>query len=394
MTTLGMLLWDKVTLDVDLVLQIFIGVCELLEETHKQGYAVGTLHPEGIVIVRMGKELTSVHIKKSGAPCGVAFTDEISLPFEKTCYLSPEQLDGLSPSPRSDIYAIGSMMYTALTGTPPFTTKESQKICLVKTTKPLESAYEHKVAFFETVIKRCLKSDESKRYRSVEDLRMELRGVLDGVPPIKQPAQKVVFPFMKLKNVLVSFTATLVILICMASINGTQGLTEPVIEGVWNKTPDQYEYGDPFSITVTTNRKSYAYIIYIDDKDYTVSLYPSKDQGSNVVAAATPLMIGTLSNNMMQVDESKGKIVLVSIAAVRGEAAKSQLLTEQDWMPGQPADHRLRISGSELLQRLSRIKQDYPDVVEYKIEDAPRAKQRTKPLRFGKPDRIEITLGR
>lgn len=391
MTTLGMLLWEKVTIDVNLVLQIFIGVCELLEETHNQGYAVGTLHPEGIVIVKTGNELNSVHIKKSGVANGYAYTDEISLPFDKSDYLSPEQLDGLSPSPRSDIYAIGSMMYTALTGAPPsFTNKSSRKKRLIDANRQLESVHEHKIAFLETVIKRCLKDDESKRYRSVEELKLELRGILDGVKPTKSARRESTIPLRKIKTFVASFAVSLLILFCMATVSGTH-VTEPAISGVWNKL--QYDYGDPFSITVTTSRKSYAYIIYVDAKDSTVSLYPSKDQGNNVLAAGIPLKIGTVGANMMHVDDSPGQIILVSIKAVReGEEANDDFLYRGDWIEGQPTDHCLGISGVDLLVRLSELKKKYPGIVDYRVDDAPRAKQPSEPLRFGKPERIELTL--
>lgn len=389
MTTLGMLLWEKVTLDIDLVLEIFIEVCKLLEETHSHGYAVGTLHPEGIVIVRSGDKLTSVHIKRSGAHSGIAFTDEISLPFDKANYLSPEQLDGLAPSPRSDIYAIGCMMFTALTGAPPFSTKSTQKLTLISANKQLESVYEHKVAFIETVIKRCLKDDECKRYGSVLDLQMALRGVLCGVPPAKSK-RKFKLPF-KLKTFAASFLISLGILAFMASIGSVYGLTEPIIQGSWNQEPQDYWYGDPFTIAVTTDRKSYTYVFYIDDKDNTLSLYPSKDQGNNVIAAKTPLQIGSVSNNSMHVDDTKGQIVLVSIAAVGGEEANKAFLNENDWTAGEPADHRLRILGLELLNRLKHLKAEFPGLVGYEIQDAPCAKKPTR-LRFGKPDRVEVTL--
>lgn len=390
MTTLGMLLWEKVTLDVDLVVRIFIEVCELLEETHSHGYAVGTLHPEGIVIVRGGEKLTSVHIKKSGLPCAIAYTDEISLPFDKANYLSPEQLDGLAPSPRSDIYAIGCMMFTALTGTPPFSSKSTKKLSLISANTQLEFVYEHKIAFLETVIKRCLKDDESKRYRSVGELKLALQGVLAGVKPPKRTRK--IFP-LRAKAFIASFVIGLLAIFCVASLSTKLLLNEPeskepVIQGFWNSA--QYEYGDQFSILVTTKRKCHAYVFYVDDEDSIISLYPSRGQGNNIIAAGTPLQIGTVENNAMLVDETVGKIILVSITADGGEEANKLLLRKNDWIAGLPNNHCLGISGKELLNRIEQIKATHPDVVDYSVDPAPRAPKASAKSKF--PARVEIPV--
>jgi serine/threonine protein kinase len=400
MTTLGMLLWDKVSIDVDLVLKIFIGVCELLRETHSQGYAVGTLHPEGIVIVRAGDELTSVHIKKSGALCQVAFTDEISLPFEKTCYLSPEQLDGLSPSPRSDIYAIGSMMYTALVGAPPVDSKNSLRLLIRK--KNTDPAYQQKIADLETVIKRCLMDDEKKRYKSVEELHWELTNVLRGsAPSLIEPEKRRVVTFHHAKTILASLAASVLLVIGLASFNSMQGnpeqLTEPAIESVWNKKANQYEHGDPFAMVLRANRECYAFVFYVNADDSAISLHPSKALDNKKLEESQYIILDTVNNNTMHVDDTKGVFLLVSIAP-DGYPALRSILNEDDFSNAAPKDHCLKISGSELYRRLDQAKLHYPGLVDYRVENAPRAKmqseesERTQPLRFGKPDRIEITL--
>lgn len=393
MTTLGMLLWDKVTLDVELVLQLFIQLCDTLKDTHKHGYAAGFLHPEGIIVVMSGDNLKSVHIKKPGVHCDVAYTDEISLSMDKRIYQSPEQLlYGLLPSPRSDVYTLGMIMHTALAGAPPVDDqKKSIRLVTARCGGKLETVAEHKIAFLENVIRKCLKEEETDRYASVMDLRIDLARIKRGIAPEKGSRKGLSLGSRKL---FWAAAASIILFFSMASFHSIMGQISPMIESSWNKSPDDYEVGDPFSITLKARQKCFAYIFYINETDESMSLYPSRYQGNNIVGIEKPVFIDNVENHLMKVDSSHGRLLLVSIAdGAGGRQIKRQLLKDEDWSDKWPTDHCLTISGSQLLDRLVSLRSKHPDLIYYSMENAPRAKEaRKERLKFTKPAKIEITF--
>jgi hypothetical protein len=169
--------------------------------------------------------------------------------------------------------------------------------------------------------------------------------------------------------------------------------TPSPLEASWNKSPDQYEYGDRFTITLKAKKKCFAYLFYITDQDESLALFPARNQSSNVIGTESPLPIENVDSNMMQVDHTPGRLVLLSIAEGKeGQQIRKQVLQHTDWQSDRkPMDHWLTLSGTQLMKKLEALKNAHPNVVHYTIEDAPRAKTKPHQLRFGKPARYEIS---
>lgn len=169
--------------------------------------------------------------------------------------------------------------------------------------------------------------------------------------------------------------------------------TPPVLEAMWNKSPDDYEYGDRFTITLTAKQRCYAYLFYITDNDESLALFPARNQGNNFLQANLPMAIENVESNMMQVDTTPGRLVLLSITdSKEGSDIRQQLLKANDWEAARkPTNHWLTISGKQLVKKLETLKAAYPNSVGYTVEEAPRARVKPQPLRFGKPMRYEIT---
>lgn len=169
--------------------------------------------------------------------------------------------------------------------------------------------------------------------------------------------------------------------------------SKPMLEALWNKPPDKYEYGDRFTITLTARRKCFAYLFYITENDESLALFPSRNQENNAMNADSHLSIETVSKNMMQVDTTPGRLVLLSVADGReSQSVRKKLLRHSDWQTTRtPANHCLTLSGKQLVKKLEALKKAHPNVVSFSVEDAPRAKSKPKPLQFGKPIRYELT---
>jgi WD40 repeat protein/predicted Ser/Thr protein kinase len=99
-------------------------------------------------------------------------------------YMPPEQWEGRAGR-RSDVYSIGAILYTMLTGKPPFSGKPSEVMHNVRTRSPeLPSASNANVdRDLETVCLKCLEKDPSNRYQSAQALAEDLDRFLRGETP-------------------------------------------------------------------------------------------------------------------------------------------------------------------------------------------------------------------
>jgi serine/threonine protein kinase len=106
-------------------------------------------------------------------------------------YMSPEQIEGNTAAigPLTDIYALGAILYEALTGRPPFWDGSMpphalyQRILTQGPTPPsqLQSAVPREL---DAICLRCLQKDPRRRYASALELAEDLRRFLDGEPVV------------------------------------------------------------------------------------------------------------------------------------------------------------------------------------------------------------------
>ncbi len=102
-------------------------------------------------------------------------------------YMAPEQAQGRSEAVgrAADIYALGVLLYEALTGHPPFcgsTSLETVHLMLVMDPLPPSRVRPGLPRDLETVCLRCLEKDPARRYASAAELADDLGRFLDGKP--------------------------------------------------------------------------------------------------------------------------------------------------------------------------------------------------------------------
>ncbi len=88
-------------------------------------------------------------------------------------YMAPEQLTGGAPSAATDIYALGVLLYEALTGTVPFSGETALEAAMKRLHQapPVPSALVTSLdARWDAAILRCLEREPQKRFRSVLDV--------------------------------------------------------------------------------------------------------------------------------------------------------------------------------------------------------------------------------
>jgi tetratricopeptide (TPR) repeat protein len=106
-------------------------------------------------------------------------------------FLAPELLEGAEcATPQSDIYGLGAVLYTSLTGRAPFAGETAAAIFarIATADPPSPRALNPEVPpDLETICLTCLEKSPSRRYSSADALREDLRRFLEGTPVLARP---------------------------------------------------------------------------------------------------------------------------------------------------------------------------------------------------------------
>ncbi|MCC7531490.1 MAG: serine/threonine protein kinase [Candidatus Melainabacteria bacterium] len=167
-------------------LHIFKQICDGLGAAHKKSIVHRDLKPANVCLLKEddGTELVKLVdfgiaklLPASGkAQLSLTRTGEV---FGSPIYMSPEQCQGLELDKRSDIYALGCLMYEALTGEPPLagaTFLETLNMHVSATPKSFaQMAPEAKIpAALEQLIFHCMAKKPEERPQNTEEIRDQL----------------------------------------------------------------------------------------------------------------------------------------------------------------------------------------------------------------------------
>jgi serine/threonine-protein kinase len=122
-------------------------------------------------IARALNSATEQDLTQAGAVMGTA------------TYFSPEQAQGANPDPRSDLYSLGIVMYEMVAGKPPFIAENPVAVAYKQVhdqAKPLKELVPGLPPSYDAITTKLLAKNPVARYRSAEDLQVDLRRFRDG----------------------------------------------------------------------------------------------------------------------------------------------------------------------------------------------------------------------
>ncbi len=160
------------------VIELTTQICKALKAAHNTGIIHRDIKPSNLLLDQKGVcKLTDFGVAHVFAGDQLTATGGVIGTVE---YMSPEQAQGKRVDKRSDIYALGAVMYVMLTGRPPFTGKSA-----------LDIAQKHKFGQFDSprrivpdiphwldeVVCKCLEKNPDNRYPDSYVLQLRLQEI-------------------------------------------------------------------------------------------------------------------------------------------------------------------------------------------------------------------------
>jgi serine/threonine protein kinase/Tol biopolymer transport system component len=180
----------KGRLPLEQVFRVGAEICQGLEQAHRSGVVHRDLKPGNIMLTKSGAKLMDFGLAKApAAPLGnlsasnTLATMSQPLTTEGTIvgtiqYMAPEQLEGKEADKRSDIFALGSVLYEMVTGKRAFegkTTASTIASILAAEPKPLSAMQPLSPPALEQVIATCIAKDPEERWQSCTDISRQLQ---------------------------------------------------------------------------------------------------------------------------------------------------------------------------------------------------------------------------
>jgi Tol biopolymer transport system component len=177
------------------VLKLGREIALALDAAHRQGITHRDLKPGNVMLTRSGAKLLDFGLAKTAnegqAPLdGMTnmATEAKPLTTEGTIlgtfqYMSPEQLEGLEADARTDIFALGAVLYEMATGRRAFQggSKTSLIAAIVsQQPEPISTVVPMSPPALDHVVRRCLEKNPDDRWQSAQDVAAELQWISEA----------------------------------------------------------------------------------------------------------------------------------------------------------------------------------------------------------------------
>jgi eukaryotic-like serine/threonine-protein kinase len=216
-------------------------IADALEYAHRHGIIHRDLKPGNLMLTKQGTKLLDFGLARmdmTSAPISETLTrlaeDDRKLTQEGVIlgtfqYMAPEQLEGKDADARTDIFALGALLYEMATGKPAFTGKNRASMIasiLASEPAPITSLQPLTPPALERVVKSCLSKDPDARWQSAQDVNLQLKWIREGGSGAGLPA-----PVAQRRKTREQIAWVLAALLALIAIG--LGIRE-----FWRRTPD------------------------------------------------------------------------------------------------------------------------------------------------------------
>jgi Tol biopolymer transport system component len=175
----------------DQALTIAIEIATALATAHRYGVVHRDLKPGNVMLTRSGTKLLDFGLARlvpTAQPGAGLSTDATALTLEGTLlgtvpYMAPEQLEGKETDARTDIFALGAVIYEMATGRRAFVgSSQATLIAAILHDEPVAMSDVHPATppLLEGIVRKCLAKAADDRWQNARDLATALEWVRQG----------------------------------------------------------------------------------------------------------------------------------------------------------------------------------------------------------------------
>ncbi|HYT75570.1 MAG TPA: serine/threonine-protein kinase, partial [Vicinamibacterales bacterium] len=164
-------------------------IADALDKAHRAGIVHRDLKPANVMLTKTGAKLLDFGLAKGSvevlaSPSGSMATAQ-NLTAQGSIlgtlqYMAPEQLEGREADARTDIFALGVVLYEMVTGRKAFEAKTHASLIaaiLEREAPPVSAVQPVAPASLDRIVRKCLAKDPDARWQSAGDLADELRWI-------------------------------------------------------------------------------------------------------------------------------------------------------------------------------------------------------------------------
>jgi Tol biopolymer transport system component len=185
---------EKGPLPTEPLLKTAIEVADALEKAHRAGIVHRDLKPGNIMLTKGGAKLMDFGLARAtglaAGPSGLSQSPTVSRPLtaEGTIvgtfqYMAPEQLEGKEADARSDLWALGAVLYEMATGRKAFQGKSQASLIsaiMSGEPAPIVSITPMSPPALDRLVHACLAKDPEDRIQTAHDARLQLEWIRDA----------------------------------------------------------------------------------------------------------------------------------------------------------------------------------------------------------------------
>jgi len=191
---------ERGPLPLEEVLRYGAQVADALDKAHQQGVVHRDLKPGNIILTKSGAKVLDFGLAKQAQKTAhssalTAMTAGKPLTVEGTIvgtfqYMAPEQIEGTEADARSDIFALGCVLYEMATGKRAFAGKTQASVIasiLATEPSPLSQVAPMTPPALERLVRSCMAKEHDERIQSAHDVKLQLEWIAEagsqaGVP--------------------------------------------------------------------------------------------------------------------------------------------------------------------------------------------------------------------